>query len=121
MLCSYNLRPDGEPDPFSMHGGCPPADGSTAWKVNKWIWNRPCTFITHFCLLSRALTQMHRCGSQRSNGQVGQRARRGARPVPRPRHHGPRVKAAVWANCCGAKHALPDAAAPASVTDHGFK
>ena len=39
-------------------------------------------------MISGADTSMHRCGSQRSNGQVGQRARSGARPVPRPRHHG---------------------------------
>ena len=85
MLRSYNLRPDGEPDPFSMHGGCPPADGSTAWKVNKWIWNRPCTFITHIYLLSRALTL--RCTDAEANARMDKSGN--VHGVARDLSHGP--------------------------------
>eukprot|EP01052_Picozoa_sp_SAG31_P010927 SAG31_NODE_608_length_13576_cov_23.757290_7_plen_105_part_00 len=36
----FSLRPDGAPDPFSLHGGCPPGQGSEKWAVNKWVWSK---------------------------------------------------------------------------------
>ena len=49
----YSLRPDGAPDPFSLHSGCAPhgvgrgsspGGGKTKkmsekWAVNKWVWS----------------------------------------------------------------------------------
>lgn len=37
----YSLRPDGAPDPFSLHGGCPPIGSGSKWAVNKWVWSKP--------------------------------------------------------------------------------
>ena len=37
----YSLRPDGVPDPFSLHGGCPPIGSGKKWAVNKWVWSKP--------------------------------------------------------------------------------
>ena len=36
----YSLRPDGAPDPFSLHGGCPPENDGVKWAVNKWVWSK---------------------------------------------------------------------------------
>ena len=36
----YNLRPDGGLEPFSLHGGCPPAAGGTKLAINQWLWTR---------------------------------------------------------------------------------
>ena len=36
----YSLRPDGAPDPFSLHGGCPPIGDGRKWAVNKWVWSK---------------------------------------------------------------------------------
>ena len=36
----YSLRPDGAPDPFSLHGGCPPIGSGQKWAVNKWVWSK---------------------------------------------------------------------------------
>lgn len=36
----YSLRPDGAPDPFSLHGGCPPIGEGKKWAVNKWVWSK---------------------------------------------------------------------------------
>ena len=36
----YSLRPDGAPDPLSLHGGCPPKKGGQKWAVNKWVWSK---------------------------------------------------------------------------------
>ena len=37
----YNMKPDGELDPLSLHGACPVGPGNTKWGANKWIWNKP--------------------------------------------------------------------------------
>ena len=36
----YNLRPDGAPDPYSLHAGCSVAAG-VKWAANLWVWNKP--------------------------------------------------------------------------------
>jgi len=37
----YSLTPDGQGDPYSIHGGCPGGAKGTKWAVNQWIWNKP--------------------------------------------------------------------------------
>ena len=36
----YSVRPDGAPDPFSLHGGCAVRKG-VKWAVNQWVWTKP--------------------------------------------------------------------------------
>lgn len=35
----YHKFGNGTNDERSMHGGCPPGDGSVAWKINGFMWN----------------------------------------------------------------------------------
>ena len=35
---SLSLRPDGAPDGFSLHAGCPPEGSGSKWAVNKCEW-----------------------------------------------------------------------------------
>ena len=35
-LLFYSLKPDGEPDPASLHGSCPTTQGNK-WSATKWI------------------------------------------------------------------------------------
>lgn len=37
----YSLRPDGAPDGFSLHAGCPPAGSGSKWAVNKCEYDTP--------------------------------------------------------------------------------
>jgi hypothetical protein len=41
LTVSRNLSAqDGAPDPFSLHGGCPPEGDGKKWAVNKWVWSK---------------------------------------------------------------------------------
>eukprot|EP00656_Telonema_subtile_P015475 TRINITY_DN18115_c0_g1_i2.p1 TRINITY_DN18115_c0_g1~~TRINITY_DN18115_c0_g1_i2.p1 ORF type:complete len:117 (+),score=21.40 TRINITY_DN18115_c0_g1_i2:120-470(+) len=35
----YHKLGDGTNDPKSLHSGCPPNEGSVAWKINGFMWN----------------------------------------------------------------------------------
>ena len=35
----YSQKPDGELDPYALHGGCPMIRGEK-WAANVWVWNR---------------------------------------------------------------------------------
>lgn len=38
VIIFYSLTADGNMDPYSLHGACPPKEG-IKWAANKWIWN----------------------------------------------------------------------------------
>jgi prolyl 4-hydroxylase len=40
VIIFYSMTPDGELDPFSLHGACPVKEG-VKWAANKWVWNAP--------------------------------------------------------------------------------
>jgi prolyl 4-hydroxylase len=40
IILWYSLRPNGNVDDNSLHGGCPVKEGSK-WAANKWVWNKP--------------------------------------------------------------------------------
>lgn len=40
VVVFYSLLPNGEPDEYSLHGGCPVVQGEK-FAVNKWVWNKP--------------------------------------------------------------------------------
>lgn len=37
----YSQLPNGEPDPASLHGGCPVVTDEPKWAANLWVWNTP--------------------------------------------------------------------------------
>ena len=37
----YSQLPNGEPDPASLHGGCPVLTETPKWAANLWVWNTP--------------------------------------------------------------------------------
>jgi hypothetical protein len=37
----YSQLPNGEPDPASLHGGCPVVTEQPKWAANLWVWNTP--------------------------------------------------------------------------------
>ena len=39
VIIFYSLLPDGTPDEYSLHGGCPVEEG-VKFAVNKWVWNK---------------------------------------------------------------------------------
>jgi prolyl 4-hydroxylase len=43
VILFYSLRPSGEYDYFSLHGGCPVLGNDTVvkWAANQWTWNKP--------------------------------------------------------------------------------
>lgn len=43
VIIFYNMHPDGNLDPHSLHGGCRVVEG-TKWSANFWIWNSPQQF-----------------------------------------------------------------------------
>ncbi|CAE8625367.1 unnamed protein product [Polarella glacialis] len=38
VIIFYNMHPNGDPDPDSLHGGCKVKNG-TKWSANFWVWN----------------------------------------------------------------------------------
>jgi len=44
IIIFYSQDPAARLDDYSLHGGCPPVNG-TKWSANKWIWNKPMSFI----------------------------------------------------------------------------
>lgn len=40
VIIFYSMRPDGEMDPYSLHGGCDVKKG-LKWSANFWVWNKP--------------------------------------------------------------------------------
>mmetsp|Transcript_121464 Transcript_121464/g.214887 ORF Transcript_121464/g.214887 Transcript_121464/m.214887 type:complete len:417 (-) Transcript_121464:195-1445(-) len=45
IIIFYSMDPSGSFDEYSLHGGCAVSKG-TKWSVNKWIWNKPMSFIS---------------------------------------------------------------------------
>jgi len=43
VIVFYNMLPNGDGDPLSLHGACPVEKG-IKWAANKWIWNHPMIF-----------------------------------------------------------------------------
>lgn len=37
----YSQLPNGQPDPSSLHGGCPVITSEPKWAANLWVWNTP--------------------------------------------------------------------------------
>jgi hypothetical protein len=37
----YSQLPNGQPDPASLHGGCPVLTDEPKWAANLWVWNTP--------------------------------------------------------------------------------
>lgn len=40
VIIFYSMTPDGELDPYSLHGAAPVEEG-VKWAANKWVWNMP--------------------------------------------------------------------------------
>ena len=40
VIVFYNMLPNGQSDPMSLHGGCPVIKG-LKYSGNKWVWNKP--------------------------------------------------------------------------------
>eukprot|EP00928_Gymnodinium_smaydae_P016988 TRINITY_DN16456_c0_g1_i1.p1 TRINITY_DN16456_c0_g1~~TRINITY_DN16456_c0_g1_i1.p1 ORF type:complete len:409 (-),score=68.69 TRINITY_DN16456_c0_g1_i1:174-1400(-) len=45
IIIFYSMHPSGKMDELSLHGGCAVEEG-TKWSVNKWIWNKPMSFLS---------------------------------------------------------------------------
>lgn len=43
VIIFYNMHPNGDLDPHSLHGGCRVLNG-TKWSANFWVWNVPRSF-----------------------------------------------------------------------------
>jgi prolyl 4-hydroxylase len=41
VIIFYSLLPNGNIDPFSLHGGTPVGKGCLKRAANKWVWNKP--------------------------------------------------------------------------------
>jgi prolyl 4-hydroxylase len=44
VIVFYSQTPDGNLDPYSLHGACPVKEG-VKWAANKWVWNAPMGFV----------------------------------------------------------------------------
>jgi prolyl 4-hydroxylase len=44
VIIFYSMTPDGETDPYSLHGACPVQEG-IKFAANKWVWNLPMGYI----------------------------------------------------------------------------
>lgn len=52
----YSLRPDGAPDGYSLHAGCPPEGSGDKWAVNKCeLSAKACCFVPLHCNRAQAL------------------------------------------------------------------
>jgi len=46
VIIFYSIHPNGDYNPYSLHGACPVEEG-IKWAGNKWIWNAPINFVSH--------------------------------------------------------------------------
>lgn len=44
VIIFYSMTPRGELDEYSLHAGCPPAEGELKYSANFWLWNKPVKF-----------------------------------------------------------------------------
>ena len=40
VILFYSMTPDGEVDPYSLHGACPVGEGNLKWGANIWYWTK---------------------------------------------------------------------------------
>jgi len=62
VIIFYSLKPDGEMDQYSLHGGCDVKKGRK-WSANFWLWNKPNDLNQH---------SGHRAEIARMRGAVAQ-------------------------------------------------
>lgn len=41
MIIFFNMLPNGDTDPLSLHAGCSVVGQKLKWSANKWLWNKP--------------------------------------------------------------------------------